>query len=78
MIEEEEKIAITHKYCIRFGKIAVQKGYVSEEKLIEAMKSQLEDDLHGRKHRLIGKVLIDLKYMDASQVEDVLNEIFKQ
>ncbi len=56
----------------RFGTIAVEKGFITKEQLVEAMKVQVADELKGAGHRLIGSVLCDLGFMNADQVMDVL------
>jgi hypothetical protein len=67
---------VSQKYCYRFGKIAVQKGFITEEQLKDAIIDQLEDNLNDRPHRLIGKILIDKDMMTMVQVNEVLNELF--
>jgi hypothetical protein len=57
----------------RFGSIAVDKGFLALEKLIEAMKIQLIADVRRFKYRLIGEILIDIGALNASQVAEVLN-----
>ena len=56
----------------RFGCIAVEKGFVTEEELVEAMELQIRDNLKGKGHRLIGTILFELGYMDVKQVDEVL------
>ncbi len=56
----------------RFGFIAVEKGYIGFDELVEAMKVQVREELSTGKHRRIGEVLVGLGYMSASQLEDVL------
>jgi len=50
----EKKVS---KLCRRFGTIAVKKGFVSKDRLKEAFMEQLDDNLNGREHRLIGTIL---------------------
>jgi hypothetical protein len=59
---------ITKKPEERFGLIAVDKGFLALEKLIEAMKIQLIGDVRRLKYRLIGKILIDIGALNVSQV----------
>ena len=68
--------SVSQKYCYRFGKIAVQKNFINEDQLKEAIIDQLEDNLNDRPHRLIGKILIDKDLMSLEQVNEVLNELF--
>jgi|YelNatPaOPRAMG01_1025707.scaffolds.fasta_scaffold45876_3 predicted ATP-dependent protease len=66
------------KLCRRFGMIAVKKGYVTPEQVKEAFNEQLEDDLNGREHRLLGTILFEKKLMTWDQVDEVLMELFKE
>ena len=65
-------------YDKRFGVIAVEKGYLSSVKLIEALKVQVEEDVARNTHRLIGEILLDLDHMSVTQIQDVLDDIFKK
>ncbi len=65
------------KLCRRFGMIAVKKGFVTPEQVKEAFSEQLDDDLSGREHRLIGTILFEKNYLTWDQVETVLKELFR-
>jgi len=56
----------------RFGFMAVEMGFITLDQIIEAMKVQVKEDLENRKHRLIGEILVDLGYMNSSEVDEVL------
>ncbi|MFH0843914.1 MAG: hypothetical protein V1930_00425 [Pseudomonadota bacterium] len=56
----------------QFGIIAITKGFITPDELIEALRIQLRDYLEGKKPRLIGKILYDEKFMTIQQVDDVL------
>jgi hypothetical protein len=56
----------------RFGTIAVEKGFITDDQLIEALTVQIRDNMSGKAHRLTGTILFELKYMDARQIDDVL------
>jgi hypothetical protein len=62
--------------CKRFGIIAVKRGFITEEQLKAAMMEQLEDDLQGQDHRVIGAILFKKNWMTWEQVDLVLKEIF--
>lgn len=66
------------KYCIRFGVIAVKKGYITEEVLYEALKIQVGEDINKEEHRLTGTILYDLGLMGEKEIEDVVNELLKE
>jgi hypothetical protein len=59
----------------RFGFIAVEKGYIDADQLLEAMMIQLKENLDRWEHRLLGKILFDLGYMTSDQVREVLEEM---
>jgi len=56
----------------RFGVIAVEKGFITKEQLFEAMKIQVEEDLSGNPHTLIGIILIKLGYLTREEADHVL------
>jgi hypothetical protein len=64
------------KLCRRFGTIAVKKGFVSKDQIKDAFMEQLDDDLNGREHRLIGTILFEKDLMTWEQVDWVLKELF--
>jgi hypothetical protein len=70
---KQEAQMIAKKPEERFGLIAVDKGFLALEKLIEAMKIQLIGDVRRFKYRLIGEILIDIGALNVSQVAEVLN-----
>ena len=59
---------------IRFGIIALEKGFITQRQLGKAVNKQLSDDLERGKHRVIGEILVDMGFMTLSQVEEVLDE----
>jgi hypothetical protein len=65
------------RLCRRFGTIAVKKGFVSQEQVKEAFMEQLDDDLNGREHRLIGTILFEKNFITWDQVDMVLKELFR-
>ncbi|MFC1823723.1 hypothetical protein ACFL9T_13515 [Thermodesulfobacteriota bacterium] len=62
----------TENFEKRFGMIAVEQGFVSSEQVSEALKLQLEENLEKNSHRFIGKILIDLGYLQQPQLKQVL------
>ena len=59
----------------RFGVIAVEKGFITSEQLIESMKTQILEDLEDAKHRLIGQILFEKRYMTNMQIKEVLKTL---
>jgi len=59
----------------RFGFIAVKKGFTTPEQITQALEVQFEENILAEKHRLIGAILIDMGFMNRSQVDEVLEEM---
>jgi len=74
MAHEHSKI---DHYEKQFGIIAIEKGYITPEILIEALKIQIEDEVEFHTHRLIGEILMEKDYLTAMQIQEILNTIFK-
>ena len=64
------------KLCRRFGTIAVNNRFITKGQLKDAFMEQLDDDLNGRDHRLIGTILFEKGLMTWEQVDSVLKELF--
>ena len=61
----------------RFGVIAVEMGLITAEQLIEALKTQVTEDMEKGKHRLIGRILLERGIITTAQIDDVLDELGK-
>lgn len=59
----------------RFGNTAVEKGFITPDQLIEALKIQIMEDLEDGTHRPLGKILLEQGLIAMSQVEEVLEAI---
>jgi hypothetical protein len=59
----------------RFGALAVAKGFITSDQLIEAIKIQVTENLSQTTHRLIGEILRDQGYLTAIQTVEVLNSM---
>lgn len=64
-------------YCPRFGQLAVELGFITPDQLKEAMQEQLDDDLSGRPHRILGAIFFDKGWMTPQQVDLTLNRMFQ-
>jgi hypothetical protein len=62
----------TDKLEKRFGIVAMEKGYVRPEQVLEALEIQVTENIEKKKHRFIGTILVDLGYMKHSQISEVL------
>ena len=56
----------------RFGLVALEKGFITKDQLHKALIIQVEDNVEGKTHKIIGDILIDLGYISPEQA----NEIF--
>ena len=63
---------------IRFGMVAVKKGFVSPDQVIDALTIQISEELDEEEHRLLGEILLESEHMNASQIGEVLDEMNKQ
>ena len=61
----------------RFGTIAIEKGFITKDQFVEAMAVQIENDLEGIEHRLIGSILYSMDYMTIPQINEVLESMSK-
>ena len=61
---QDKPIGIEH-YEKRFGFIAIKKGFITEEDLINALSIQVREDVEFGTHRLVGEILLDLDIMNA-------------
>ena len=55
--------------AILFGEVAVGKGFVSLDQLIECLDMQKKEDLQGKPHRLIGEIMIEQGYLTRQKLE---------
>lgn len=67
----------TTDYCTRFGSIAVEQGFITAEQLKLALDEQVNDDLAGRPHRVIGAICFTHGWMTPQQIDTVLNRLFQ-
>jgi hypothetical protein len=59
----------------RFGLIAVEKGLITKDQLIEALKIQVYEDIDKGKHRLIGRILLEQGLITVTQIDEILEEM---
>ena len=64
---------IQEKQAKRFGTVAVEEGFISQEQLMEAIRVQVEENVSGEEHRLIGVILYEMGFMEAPQIKTVVN-----
>jgi hypothetical protein len=59
----------------RFGTIAIEKGFIALDHLMEALEIQVIEDLEGIKSRLIGQILLEKGYITNIQINKVLKSM---
>lgn len=64
--------AVAGDFCRRFGAIAVHKGFVTGDQVKIALTEQVDDNLQGREHRLLGSILFDRGWITEQQIEQIL------
>lgn len=60
---------------MRFGIIAINKGYVSPEQVIEALNIQVKEDMAEGRHRKVGMILQEQGHITETQIDEVLKEL---
>lgn len=66
---------LEEKREIRFGTLAIEMEFITAAQLGRAVSTQMKEDLAQNKHRLLGEILVDMGFMDSSQVEIVLQAL---
>lgn len=75
-MEKSALHVVSEKYDPRFGQIAVDLGFITHAQLKDALCRQIDENLAGGKHRLLGTILFDMDLMSSEQIEKVLNVLF--
>ena len=61
----------------RFGVLAVDKGFITADQVIEALRIQVMEDIGKGEHRLIGRILLEQGLITLAQVDEVLDTMGK-
>jgi len=69
--------SVTGEHCQRFGAIAVRRGIVSIDDVKAAVNDQIDDDINGREHRLLGTILFEKGLITEYQIDIILGELSK-
>ena len=59
----------------RFGFIAVEKGFITADQLVEAFKVQVLEEIEKEKHRLIGAILFEHGFITLPQIDEVIESL---
>jgi hypothetical protein len=66
------------KQKIRFGMIAINKGYITKDQLIRALTIQAKENIEDGTHRLLGQILVGEGFLSEEQVDDILEMLNNQ
>lgn len=61
----------------RFGQLAIEKGFVTVDQIIEAFTIQARESVEMQKRRPIGEILLELGYISTQQISMVLQGRFE-
>lgn len=56
----------------RFGSLAHQLGYVTLKQVQSALAAQIEDDITGQEHRLLGTIFREKGWITQKEEEEIL------
>jgi hypothetical protein len=62
----------------RFGEVAIRKGFITSQMVHQALKIQRDFERDGRKHKLIGIILIELGMLGTTELIQVLKELSRR
>jgi hypothetical protein len=69
--KSEGKMDITTCEKKRFGATAVEKGFLTVDQLVDALKIQAIEEIEKGKHRLIGTILFEQGHMTIPQIDEI-------
>ncbi|HVY61370.1 MAG TPA: hypothetical protein VHF22_06935, partial [Planctomycetota bacterium] len=55
-----------------FGDVAIELGFVKPRDVLEGLNDQMDDDMLGRRHRLLGEILYAKGLLTDAQVDAVI------
>ncbi len=58
-----------------FGRVAMRKGYVTEQQVQDALARQKDLAHNGVPHKLIGMIMLEMGALDTTELIDVLREM---
>jgi hypothetical protein len=74
---DDKELNSTIEYAVRFGKIAIWKGFITEQQLEVALDEQVNHNLINEDHKLIGEILLEKGWMTPDQIAIVLENSSK-
>ena len=61
----------------RFGILAVKRGFITEEQVVEAIKTQKAEEEKTGESRFIGRILLEQGLISISQIDEILESVGK-
>ncbi len=61
----------------RFGVVAIEKGFVTADQFVDALKVQVTEDIEKGKHRLVGRIMLEQGTMTLEQIDEVMDVLGK-
>lgn len=77
MGEDSDKPTL-NKELYRFGIMAIFRGYATLGQIQQALVEQVEDNVNGRLHRPIGKILREKRWITEEQEQSILREMGRE
>lgn len=60
---------------VRFGKVAIDKGFITMEQMLNAIEVQVRENIAFGTHRKIGMILMQEGHITIAQIEKVLEVV---
>ncbi len=76
-MEEDDFKNLSKQYSHIFGDIVIEKGFVTEKQISEALAEQAEDDFSNEPHRFAGSILFEHGWITKKQIDIVLYELYE-
>lgn len=57
---------------VRFGKVAVDKGFITIDQMLNAIEVQVKENIAFGTHRKIGMILLEENQITLDQIDEVL------
>jgi hypothetical protein len=74
MGKDDQTINPVFEY-VRFGSIAYHRRYVTREQIQQALAEQVEENLSGKPHRLLGTIFREKGWLTEEQEKSILDEM---
>ena len=62
----------------RFGALALSKGFVNNQQIIEALAIQIKENIENKKYRPIGEILLQLGYLNNQEIKELIEPKFEK